>query len=125
MARLLLFADSNFLNNIGDFPGRKIKNLEVRSCKSKKELISELTGINQGVVVVACLTTRNVGLGCLLSSAENPTSPFASAVTVCSDCRLYAHTIASFLDQDSKYFSHRILSRDECFDNRSKTANLS
>jgi len=39
--------------------------------------------------------------------------------------RLYAHTIAKFLDKDSKYFSHRILSRDECFDNRSKTANLS
>ena len=39
--------------------------------------------------------------------------------------RLYAHTIAKFLDKDSKYFSHRILSRDECFDNKSKTANLS
>ena len=24
-----------------------------------------------------------------------------------------------------RYFSHRILSRDECFDNKSKTANLS
>ncbi|TRY67809.1 hypothetical protein TCAL_07221 [Tigriopus californicus] len=39
--------------------------------------------------------------------------------------RLYAHTIAGFIDPKSKYFSHRILSRDECFDNRSKTANLS
>ena len=39
--------------------------------------------------------------------------------------RLYAHTITKFLDKDSKYFSHRILSRDECFDNKSKTANLS
>ncbi len=39
--------------------------------------------------------------------------------------RLYAHTIASFLDPKSKHFSHRILSRDECFDSRSKTANLS
>ncbi len=39
--------------------------------------------------------------------------------------RLYAHTIAGFLDPKSKYFSHRILSRDECFDSRSKTANLS
>ena len=38
--------------------------------------------------------------------------------------RLYAHTVAGFLDQDSKLFSHRILSRDECFDSRLKTANL-
>ena len=30
-----------------------------------------------------------------------------------------------FIDPEGKYFSHRILSRDECFDNRSKTANLS
>ena len=39
--------------------------------------------------------------------------------------RLYAHTIAGFLDPDKKYFSYRILSRDECFDARSKTANMS
>ena len=39
--------------------------------------------------------------------------------------RLYAHQIARFLDPKSKYFSHRILSRDECFDARSKTANMS
>merc|ERR1719209_1132576 len=39
--------------------------------------------------------------------------------------RLYAHTIAAYLDPDKKFFSHRILSRDECFDNRSKTANMS
>lgn len=38
--------------------------------------------------------------------------------------RMYAHTIARFLDPDGKYFSHRILSRDECFDPRSKTANM-
>ncbi|CAL1528051.1 unnamed protein product [Lymnaea stagnalis] len=38
--------------------------------------------------------------------------------------RLYAHTIARFLDPEEKYFSHRILSRDECFDALSKTANL-
>ncbi|XP_033096360.1 RNA polymerase II subunit A C-terminal domain phosphatase-like [Anneissia japonica] len=38
--------------------------------------------------------------------------------------RLYAHTIASFLDPHQKYFSHRILSRDECFDRNLKTANL-
>ncbi|XP_033626531.1 RNA polymerase II subunit A C-terminal domain phosphatase-like [Asterias rubens] len=38
--------------------------------------------------------------------------------------RLYAHTIAAYLDPEKKYFSHRILSRDECFDPNSKTANL-
>ncbi len=39
--------------------------------------------------------------------------------------RMYAHTIAGFLDPKSKFFSHRILSRNECFDSRFKTANLS
>jgi RNA polymerase II subunit A C-terminal domain phosphatase len=39
--------------------------------------------------------------------------------------RLYAHTIAKMLDIDERLFSHRILSRDECFDPHSKTANLS
>ncbi|KAL5021559.1 hypothetical protein ScPMuIL_000714 [Solemya velum] len=38
--------------------------------------------------------------------------------------RMYAHTIARFLDPEGKYFSHRILSRDECFSANSKTANL-
>lgn len=38
--------------------------------------------------------------------------------------RLYAHTIAAYLDPKGKFFSHRILSRDECFDARSKTANM-
>ncbi|KAJ3609797.1 hypothetical protein NHX12_024307 [Muraenolepis orangiensis] len=39
--------------------------------------------------------------------------------------RLYAHTIAGFLDPEKKLFSHRILSRDECIDPFSKTGNLS
>lgn len=38
--------------------------------------------------------------------------------------RMYAHIIAKFLDPDGKYFSHRILSRDECFNQNSKMANL-
>ncbi|KAG1653222.1 RNA polymerase II subunit A C-terminal domain phosphatase [Nymphon striatum] len=38
--------------------------------------------------------------------------------------RVYAHKIASILDSDGKYFAHRILSRDECFNPASKTANL-
>lgn len=39
--------------------------------------------------------------------------------------RNYAHMIAQFLDEDGKYFSHRILSRNECFNATSKTDNLS
>ncbi|XP_064640607.1 RNA polymerase II subunit A C-terminal domain phosphatase-like [Lineus longissimus] len=38
--------------------------------------------------------------------------------------RMYAHMIARHLDPEGKLFSHRILSRDECFDHQSKTANL-
>ena len=38
--------------------------------------------------------------------------------------RMYAHTVAKFIDPQGKLFSHRILSRDECFDSSSKTANL-
>ncbi|XP_058834054.1 RNA polymerase II subunit A C-terminal domain phosphatase [Topomyia yanbarensis] len=38
--------------------------------------------------------------------------------------RNYAHMIAQFLDEDRKLFSHRILSRDECFNATSKTDNL-
>lgn len=38
--------------------------------------------------------------------------------------RNYAHMIAQFLDEDGKYFSQRILSRDECFNLTSKKDNL-
>ncbi|XP_017463675.1 PREDICTED: RNA polymerase II subunit A C-terminal domain phosphatase isoform X1 [Rhagoletis zephyria] len=38
--------------------------------------------------------------------------------------RNYAHMIAQLLDPEGKYFSHRILSRDECFNATSKTDNL-
>ncbi|XP_066995998.1 RNA polymerase II subunit A C-terminal domain phosphatase-like [Anabrus simplex] len=38
--------------------------------------------------------------------------------------RNYAHMIAMFLDPYGQYFSHRIMSRDECFNPNSKTANL-
>ncbi|XP_034934132.1 RNA polymerase II subunit A C-terminal domain phosphatase [Chelonus insularis] len=38
--------------------------------------------------------------------------------------RNYAHTVAALLDKEGKLFSHRILSRDECFNPASKTANL-
>lgn len=38
--------------------------------------------------------------------------------------RNYAHQIAQFLDESGKFFSHRILSRDECLSITSKTDNL-
>lgn len=38
--------------------------------------------------------------------------------------RNYAHTIAQFLDEDGKYFSHRILSRNGFISETHKTDNL-
>ncbi|XP_050440230.1 RNA polymerase II subunit A C-terminal domain phosphatase [Adelges cooleyi] len=38
--------------------------------------------------------------------------------------RNYAHTITHILDPEGKLFSHRVLSRDECFNPNSKTGNL-
>lgn len=38
--------------------------------------------------------------------------------------RNYAHMIAFYLDENQRFFSNRILSRDECFDPTSKKANL-
>lgn len=38
--------------------------------------------------------------------------------------RNYAHTITHILDPKGKLFSHRVLSRDECFNPNSKTGNL-
>ncbi|XP_063995143.1 RNA polymerase II subunit A C-terminal domain phosphatase isoform X2 [Diachasmimorpha longicaudata] len=38
--------------------------------------------------------------------------------------RNYAHTVAALLDKEGSLFSHRILSRDECFNSASKTPNL-
>ena len=55
MSKLLLITDSNFLNNIGDYKGPKIKNLEVKQCKSRKSAIQELTAIDEGIIVFSCL----------------------------------------------------------------------
>ena len=55
MARILLVTDSNFINNIGDYKGRKIKNLEVKSCQSRKAVLQELAGVDEGIVVFSCL----------------------------------------------------------------------
>ena len=55
MSKLLLVTDSNFLNNIGGYKGPKIKNLEVKQCKSRKSAIEEITAIDEGIIVFSCL----------------------------------------------------------------------
>ena len=55
MARLLLLADSNFENNYGRFKGRKIKDLETKSCQSRKVVIQELDKMGEGIMVLSCL----------------------------------------------------------------------
>ena len=55
MARILLLADSNFVNNIGAYKGKKISDLEVKSCQSRKAVMSELNGVEEGIVIIACL----------------------------------------------------------------------
>lgn len=51
-------------------------------------------------------------------------APFYELHICTFGARNYAHTIAQFLDEDGKYFSHRILSRDECLSLTCKTDNL-
>lgn len=51
-------------------------------------------------------------------------APFFELHICTFGARNYAHTIAQFLDEDGKFFSHRILSRDECFSANSKQDNL-
>lgn len=51
-------------------------------------------------------------------------APFYELHICTFGARNYAHTIAQFLDEDNKYFSHRILSRDECSSQTYKTENL-
>ena len=55
MSRLLLITDSNFINNIGAFKGRKIKDLEVKSCQSKRAVMQEVHSMEEGIVVLSCL----------------------------------------------------------------------
>ena len=54
MSKILLLADSNFVNNIGAYKGRKIKNLEVKSCQSRMAVMSELAAVEEGIVVLSC-----------------------------------------------------------------------
>lgn len=51
-------------------------------------------------------------------------APFYELHICTFGARDYAHTIATFLDEAGKLFSHRILSRDECFNATCKTDNL-
>ena len=55
MARLLLVTDSNFINNVGDYQGRKLKNLEVKSCQSRRTAMAMINGADDGILIVACL----------------------------------------------------------------------
>ena len=55
MSKLLLLADSNFSNNFGDYKGRKLKELEVKSCQSRRIAMQEIGNASEGIVVVACL----------------------------------------------------------------------
>ena len=55
MAKILLVTDSNFINNIGAYKGQRIKNLEVKSCQTRKAVLQELSTVDEGIVVFSCL----------------------------------------------------------------------
>jgi len=55
MAKLLLLTDSNYINNSRKYLGPKIKDLEVKPCMNKGSLMGELSGVKEGLVVIACL----------------------------------------------------------------------
>ncbi|KAK5647418.1 hypothetical protein RI129_002310 [Pyrocoelia pectoralis] len=54
----------------------------------------------------------------------NKVSPYFELHICTFGARNYAHRITAILDADERFFSNRVLSRDECFDPTSKTANL-
>ena len=55
MSKLLLLADSNYANNVGDYCGRRIKELEFKSCQSRRSAMTEISTAEEGIVVVSCL----------------------------------------------------------------------
>ena len=55
MAQILLIADSNYKNNVNAYKGKKIKNLEVKSCQSRKSAVAEFSAVEEGIVVISCL----------------------------------------------------------------------
>ena len=55
MSKLLLLADSNYANNVGDYCGRRIKELEFKSCQSRRSAMAKIPTAEEGIVVVSCL----------------------------------------------------------------------
>ena len=55
MSKILLVTDSNFVNNIGEFRGRRIKNREVKSCQTRRVAMQEISGPEEGIVIVAVM----------------------------------------------------------------------
>ena len=70
MPKLLLITDSNFINNIGDFKGRQIKDLEVKSCQSKRAVMHEIHELDEGIVVFSCLDMLAADIA--KSTAQDP-----------------------------------------------------
>ena len=55
MSRILLVTDSNYINNVGTYKGQMVKNLEVKSCQSRKAAIQAMSEVEEGIVVISCL----------------------------------------------------------------------
>jgi len=55
MARLLLLADSNFVDNARKFTGPKVKSLEVKNCQNKMTVLNEVSVMTEGILVFACI----------------------------------------------------------------------
>ena len=55
MSRILLVTDSNYINNVGTYKGQMVKNLEVKSCQSRKAAIQAMSEVEEGMVVISCL----------------------------------------------------------------------
>lgn len=63
-------------------------------------------------------------LGSLVCASDENISKSYELHICTFGARNYAHTIAQYLDPTGKFFSHRILSRDECFNITGKMDNL-
>ena len=55
MSRLLLVTDSNFVNNVGVYRGRKIQDVEVKLCQSRVAAMAEISSMEEGILIVARL----------------------------------------------------------------------
>ena len=70
MANLLLLADSNFTNNIKDYSGPMLQHLQVKSCQTRKAIMSEVGLAEEGIVVIASLDMMAANIA--RSTAANP-----------------------------------------------------